>query len=108
MEPPSPIEQRQKPKVLVFIAASALLLAWIVFAVGAYRPDHETGGGEFARGMILMTSMGISLFANFLCLIGLRVGPLRLVFFLGLALSPSALYLWAGFFGGHGGGYPGG
>jgi hypothetical protein len=106
MEHPSPIEQKRKPKALVIVAASALLLSWIVFAIGAYRPDHETGGDEFARGMILMFSMGISLFANLICLIGLLVGPLRLAFFLGMVLSPSALYLWVAFFGGHGAAIP--
>jgi hypothetical protein len=105
--PSASIEQQPKSKALVFIAAFVLSLAWLVFALGAHRPGHETGADHFGRGMILMISVGISLFANVICVAGLIIGRRRLAFLVGLVFSPSAWFLWAGFFGGHNGGYPG-
>jgi hypothetical protein len=93
MELPAPIEQEQKPKALVFVAACVLVLAWIVFAIG-FGAYH--GGDKFGGGTIVLVSIGISLIANFICLIGLLVGPLRMAFFLGMVLSPSVFLLCAG------------
>jgi hypothetical protein len=100
MELPAPIEQEQKRRdtqlrgqALVFVAASVLLLAWIVFAVSFC---NLIAGDKSGQGLIVLASIGISLIANFICLIGLLVGPLRMAFFLGIVLSPSVLFLCAG------------